>query len=292
MNAALPARTALRWRRLLTRALVIAAAIISVYLSILQIHIIITQPEHTGDWWLFQNARLRLDGHSMYVWGATDEWGDTYTYRYAPLFAYLMQPFVRLGFGIWRLMHIAAVLLLPWRLAIGMLLLYPFWFDVFHGNVMTFVAISGWLALAGSRWGTVAFFLLFLLVPRPLQLPLIAWVMWKRPEWRWPAIGIVIVYAILTLLTGEALTFIEALTRSGDNLGNPLNIGPSRWIGAWWAPVGFLLAGWLTWRGRLGLAGAAAMPYFLPFHALIVLLEFGDDGTPGRPSRADRSPRD
>jgi hypothetical protein len=50
------------------------------------------------------------------------------------------------------------------------------------------------------------------------------------------------------------------------------NVGPSRWLGAWWLLAGIPLAAWLTWRGRVGLASLAVSPYLLPYYLMFGVL--------------------
>ena len=226
------------------------------------------------DWWLFEQAADRIGTGTMYEWGAPAPYGlDAYEYRYSPSFAYLMAPVTWAGLAVWRVAHVAVLALLPWKLALLTLLLWPFWFDVAHGNVLTFVAVFGFLALRGSRWATVAYFALTLLVPRPLMIPLAAWILWRRPEWRVPVAGMVAVYGLLTLATGEGFAFLASLAHGGDMVAFDYNWGPSQFIGAWWMLVGVPLAAWLTYRDRVGWAALAISPYVLPYYLLVLLWE-------------------
>ena len=59
------------------------------------------------DWTQFDIATQRLDGESLYAWEARGSF--EYSYRYSPLFAYVMVPFVALGPTIWRLLHLAVL---------------------------------------------------------------------------------------------------------------------------------------------------------------------------------------
>ena len=226
---------------------------------------------HIFDWWLMEEAVERIGTGTMYAWSAGEP--HDYTYRYAPLLTYVMAPLVVLGLEVWRLLHVAALLLLPKWLAAVTLVAAPFWFDVAHGNFVTFAFVFGYLALQGSRWATVAYIVLALLVPRPLMLPLIAWILWKRPEWRLPTAGIVAVYSVLTLATGEGFTFLASLRDAGDMLAYDFNWGASRFIGLWWMLIGIPLGVWLTIKGRVGLAGLAVSPYLIPYYLLVLLWE-------------------
>lgn len=252
---------------------------------------IVLAPDHIDipfDWQTFTLATQRLDGSSLYAWEFRGSF--EYSYRYSPLFAYLMVPFVALGLTVWRLLHMAVLLLLPWKVALLTLLAWPFWEDVYHANVMTFAFVLGWLAFQGSRWATAGYLVLALLIPRPLMVPLVAWLLWKRPEWRVPALVMSIVFVGLTVATGEAGPFVGTLLRSDDMVEFARNFGPSRTMGLWWLIIGLPLGIWLTWKGRVGWASLALSPYLLPYHFLMGMLETARRGPNDRsPERGTRS---
>jgi hypothetical protein len=56
-------------------------------------------------------------------------------------------------------------------------------------------------------------------------------------------------------------------------MANPYAIGPAKLIGVLWVAIGIPLAVVLTRFRRLGLAGLAASPYWLPYYLLFLLLE-------------------
>jgi hypothetical protein len=134
-----------------------------------------------------------------------------------------------------------------------------------------FVA-AAW-ALEGSALGVGAFLGLTILVPRPLMLPLAAWLLWRHPRARVPFLVALGVHAIAAIATGWAPAWISALADSSAEIGSALNFGPSRLIGLWWIPLGATLAVFLAWRGRIGLASLAISPYWLPYYFLMPLLE-------------------
>jgi hypothetical protein len=220
------------------------------------------------DWWTFAEAAGRVGTGTLYEWGAASPGGEPYTYRYSPLFAVVMMPFTALGIEAWRLLHLFALALLPWRMTLITLAFAPFWYDVLHGNVLTFGFVLAFGALRGSRWATLAYFALCVLVPRPLMLPVAAWIIWQRREWRLPAVGFALVGLATLLYPG----FASALLRSG-NVASIDNIGPSALIGWAWVPIGVVLGVLLTWRGRVGLASLVVSPYILPYSGVMVLLE-------------------
>jgi hypothetical protein len=72
------------------------------------------------------------------------------------------------------------------------------------------------------------------------------------------------------------VTWLLSLRQTGQEFGSIIDIGPSLVLGAWWVPIGIILAVILTWRGRLGLASLAASPYWLPYYPAMLLLELAD----------------
>lgn len=236
--------------------------------------------EYVFDWWLFGEASSRIGTGRMYDWGMPGQFGDGYDYRYSPLFAYLITPFTWLGIGVWRALHVAALLLLPRRLALVALVAWPFWLDVANANVMAFAMVFGFLALRGSQGAMIVYLSLALLVPRPLYLPLLIWLAWRRPDWRLPMVGVAVAYGVLTLLTGEALPFLSSLTRGTELIGLDYNWGPSAFLGPAWLLFGVPLALWLTWRGSVGWAGLAISPHVLPYYLLVLLWEVRRPLTP------------
>jgi hypothetical protein len=202
------------------------------------------------------------------------DFAGPYAFRYSPLAAWLFGLLAPMGLTAWRLAHLAALAFLrDWRLIALVLISYPFWFDVETGNLLTFVAVSGVAALRGSRIGTGIYLALFLLVPRPLAVPLAAWLLWQRPEWRIPFAAMFVAQAAVVALLGLAGPWLGALLGSSSEFHADLNLGPTAVIGAWWLIIAIPLAAWLTLRGRLGLASVMASPYWLPYYFLMLLLE-------------------
>ena len=161
----------------------------------------------------------------------------------------------------------------------GMVLVsYPFFFDVSSGNLMVFVLLAGTWAIRGNRVAIAAYLLLAVLIPRPLTLPLAAWLLWKRPAWRLPAALVVLGVMASTAALGYGSAWADALTRSAGDVRNVFNLGPTGFIGPAWLLVGIPLGVWLTFRGRLGWASLAISPYLLPYYYLMLGLEVA----PGR----------
>jgi hypothetical protein len=240
-----------------------------------------------ADWSSFVEAGRRIEsGGSVYAVEAD------YAFRYSPLLAYLFAVLAPIGVLAWRLLHVVALGAMVatdrrlWPVAVLALVSWPFWFDVEAGNLITFVLVTGALALRGNPLGIGAFLTLSLLVPRPLMLPLLGWILWRHPNWRLPFAGMAVAVGMLTLLTGLAGTWLVALLASTDEIASVLNFGPSRLIGLAWIPVGLAAAAVLTWRGRLGLASLAASPYWFPYYFLVLVWEAARPFVPGRIDRA------
>lgn len=260
------------WRNALIAVVVGVVAAINLQLA-LSTFLALTPPARTFDWTTYLHAGSLAGSPALY---------DT-PYRWSPLLAWTLPAITALGLPLWRFLHVAALALLPRRLALLALLSYPFWYDVTAGNVMTLVVVVGAAALAGKRWGIAGFLVLAVLIPRPLMLPVVVWLLWKRPEWRLPFVGMVVFHGLAVLATGLGDEWVTSvLTASGEELTGFANVAPTRWIGAWWLLIAWPLAAWLTVKGRLGLASLAMQPYWLPYYLLVLLWELA----PVKPTRS------
>lgn len=255
--------------------LVLASAFVaipSVVLSVALVLVMFADTTLPYDWWQLREAVSRAGTASLYVWEeASPARHAAYEYRYSPLLAWSLTPVVDAGLWAWRLLHVATLAFLPWRLAVAALMFAPFWYDVLHGNVMTFVAISGYLALRGSSWGMSAFVAWSVLVPRPLMAPVLVWLLWKRRGFRMPAL----IGAAVGLATLSYPGFVAALM-SSSRVDSVDNLSPSAWIGWLWVPIGLVAGAWLTSRGRLGWAALACSPYVLPYYLVALVWELGE----------------
>ncbi|MGH2428482.1 MAG: hypothetical protein ACRDGV_06285 [Candidatus Limnocylindria bacterium] len=222
------------------------------------------------DWHHFVEASRRVTDGGLYDISAN------YGYRYSPVLAYGFALLVPLGDLGWRLLHVVAALALPnWPMRIVALASWPFWFDVEAGNLMIFVLLAAAWALQGNRFATVAFLALTIAIPRPLMLPIAVWLLWKRPEYRVPALAIFSVHAVAVLATGWGPEWVATLQHSGNEILSPNNLGPSRIVGMAWLIIALPLAAFLTWRGRIGFASLLASPYWLPYYGLMPIVELG-----------------
>jgi len=184
--------------------------------------------------------------------------------------------------------HVAVLAFLrDWRVIAIVLLAWPFWEDALNGGITTFAFVAAWAAIEGSSVGVAAFVLPAVLVPRPLMLPVLAWLAWHRPLARWLiALGAFGVVAV-SFATNQLGPWLQRLVEVGAP--PTFNLAPSAWIGGWWVLIGLPLAAWLTIRGRLGLASLAASPYLLVYYLGFALLELRNRGANVIWSRATES---
>ena len=213
--------------------------------------------QHGGDWAVLERAAREAGTPELY----TDR--NTGTFVWSPVAAYVLQAVVPMGFEWWRVVLIGSAMAMPtWPLRIGVLLSWPFWTDFTTGNLLTVIFLAAVWAWRGSRVGTAAFFALAVLIPRPLFIPMVLWIIWKRPGWRLPAVGMFTIHAVLVLWTGLGFEWIQTvLSTSAELQSIPLNLSPTRFLGYWWWVVGLPLGAWLFWRGHVGWAGLAISNY-------------------------------
>jgi hypothetical protein len=252
-------------------AAILALALANVWFTAWTIAELIAYPTPV-DWVVLTTAAHRIaDGVNPYGFA----FGDG-SLRWSPVVAWLFVPLASLGPVIWRLLHFTVLPLLPRGVAIIAVLSWPFWFDVATGNVMTFVFVAAFLALRGNRTAEVVTLALTILVPRPLMLPIAAWLLWKRRGlWRW-AVVLFVVHLLALIPIGWTVEWLTRLTEVAPaQIGIPFDVGPARLIGALWIPIGVVLAVVLTLRGRIGWASLVANPYWLPYYLFMPMLELG-----------------
>jgi hypothetical protein len=250
------------------RAAVVAVATANVVLAAITIYGFFVSASGY-DWSIYLEAGRRVFNGGLYAWEGV------YAWSYSPLLAYLFAAITPIGLLGWGLLHVAALAALRNRwLVLGVLASWPFWADLYNGNTMIFVFVAAVLALRRSPVGTSAYLLLSLLMPRPLMLPLLVWILWKQKPWRVRFALMIVVYGLLVLATGQAGAWIGALTNVGGAVAvSSRDVGPELLLGGWWLWLGAVLAIALTLRGRIGLASLAASPYWLPQYLLMALLE-------------------
>jgi hypothetical protein len=214
--------------------------------------------------------------------GGLYDTGGAYNFRYSPVAAFVFGALRGLDPLVWRMLHVAAALALPtWPMRILLIASWPFAFDLQLGNIMTFMLLAAAWALRGNRAAGLVFLAMALLAPRPLIVPIAAWLLWRQPGLRWPFVGMFAVHAVLVVLSGWGDEWLARLLTSTDEVGSAFNVGPTALIGLWWLVLGIPLGVWLFRRGKVGLAGLAISPYVLPYYLMTALLDL-----PGRQPEA------
>jgi hypothetical protein len=195
-------------------------------------------------------------------------------FRWHPLAAWF---FYLVGFGgpwVWRAAQLASLALLrDWRLIALALTSWPLWDAMFAANATLLVVTVGFAALSGSRWVSIIYLTMCALIPRPWMAPTALWLIWKRPDLRWPAVVIAMLGVGSAVAMGWADEWVGVLLTTGTELANPNNWSPTRIFGLAWLIVGLPLGAWLTWKGRIGLAGLVIAPYAFTHYYLALLWE-------------------
>ena len=194
---------------------------------------------------------------------------DTPGFVWSPLLAWFMAGVLAVGYWPWFAAHFAVLgLLRDWRLLALAGISWMLWVDAIAGNTFVFVFVAAVLACRGSRYGTWSYLVFCLLMPRPVQLPLLIWILWKRSEYRLGFAALATAHTALVLALGFAGPWLGNLAAQTSNF----NVGPAAFIGVGWLVVGVPLGAWLTWKGHVGWAGLAVSPYVLPAYWLMALL--------------------
>ena len=220
------------------------------------------------DWGVFEQLQQRLADGSLYV----HEPG--YNFVWSPAAAWILAyGAVPLGFYAWFVLHAVSLALLRDRLLITLAVCsLPLWIDAGLGNTVAFAFVAGVLALRGSRLGELAFLAFFVLIPRPVTLPLALWLLWRQPRTRLPFAAIAAVVVLTAIASGHALDWLGAVASlTAEHASGAANAGPTRLLGMWWMLVGVPLAIWLAAHRRFGLAGLAITPYLFPQYLLVAL---------------------
>lgn len=239
-----------------------------------------------GDWNIWLQVPSRLAELRLY-----DHSDPAYTWAWSPLAAWLIAVVVLpMGPMVWAALHLAAVpLLREWRLIAFVGLSYPFWMDTLMANTFAFSALTGYAALRGSRWAAVAYLVLLVLMPRPVQVPLAALLLWRDRSLWLPLAAIAAVGIVTTVGSGYTADWLRALVGLGAHYPSlEFNLSPTRILGPAWLIVGTPLGLWLTIRNHPGWAGLVLTPYLVPQYLLSLLWELGPAGSTGRTSTAPR----
>src|SRR5574338_427137 len=149
------------------------------------------------DWQTYGlNAARILTGQDIYA--------PPRPFTYSPVMAALLTPFV-LFYPVWAALHVAALALLRNRWMIAVVLVsWSFWTDLAAGNLFTFVVVAAVCAVRGERWAEWAYLAACLMMPRPVQLPLLLFLLWHRPHLRLGFMALFVVHTALVLASGQA----------------------------------------------------------------------------------------
>lgn len=230
--------------------------------------------ELSPDWMLWRALPEALAARDLYGVHA-----HTGPFVWSPVAAVAMQ-FAWPFYWPWLIAHFAVLpLLRDWRMVAFVLLSFGFWTSTWSGSPFIFIFVAAVLAYRGSRPAALVYIGLTLLIPRPLQLPLAAWLLWRMPEIRWPSALMFVVHAGFVLASGYALDWVATV---GAHTVTDGNYGPTRFFGPGLLIIGIPLGAWLLWRGRPGLSGLAMSPYWLPEYLMFALLDL----LPGRTAHA------
>lgn len=234
---------------------------------------LVAQGSVAFDWRQFVVAGERFWARSPDLYAVT----DLYSYRHSPVLAAMMPVIGLIGVTGIRIVTFACALALPtWPMRLLAIGSWPLAMDLQHGAFISVIVLAAAWALKGSRVGGIAFIVLALFSPRPLMVPIVVYLLWQQPWLRVPSAALFVVHGVAVLATGYADGWIGTiLAATPDGLDSPFNLSPSRFIGTAWAPIGTVLAAFLTWRGHPGIAALAINPYVLPHYLLFVLLELG-----------------
>jgi hypothetical protein len=256
---------ALRWSLLIAIGFLAA---VNVFMASLQIAEILLGSDAL-DWQTYVLAGERFWTGTLYE--QAESW---YGWRYSPLAAFPFVALAPLGETVWRVLLLASLLALPRRLIFLALASYPLWFAIHAGSLMVLVAVAAFWALRGRWWAVGAFLVLALLIPRPLMVPIVIWILWKEPRWRIPFGVLFLVHLGLVVASGYLDDWVQALiSTGGEEIGSVFNVAPSAIIGPAWLLLAIPLALWAFRARRPALAGLLIQPYWLPYYLLILLAD-------------------
>lgn len=221
------------------------------------------------DWNIYVAATERYPTGELY---ARAEWW--YGWRYSPVAVYAFLPVAPIGEAAWRLLLLAALFALPPPLPFLGLASYPFWFALHAGNIIVLVVVVAYWALRGRGWAIGIFLGLALLVPRPLMVPIVIWLLWKHPAWRWGFGVLFALHAVAVVATGYLPAWLATLARTTEQeVAGQYNVAPSALVGIWWMLAAVPLAIVAFRAQRPALSGLLLQPYWLPYYLLVVLAD-------------------
>lgn len=219
-------------------------------------------------------------------------------YRYSPLFAVLMEPLSSLPVPLvalgWRLTELAllaaSVRGLGWVGA--MIILNPLVvLDLSVANVSTLI-LAGMIAVV--RWPSARsitlYALLFILIPKPTLVPVLAWGLWRVKEARRPS-GLVLALGGATLLIPGFAGALLSGSRIFGLMQNLQSLPPVIVYAALFAAACLTVAS-TRWSRLLGIASVLATPYYFDYGWVPILLALVPAGgvSPRQPAPRSGSP--
>ena len=108
---------------------------------------------------------------------------------------------------------------------------------------------------------------------RPVQIPMALWLLWTRPDTRWPFALLALVTLAVAAGTGLLGPWLGALMGATSEIAAAYSIGPGAVFGNAWLLIGVPLATILAFRGWPATAGLALSPYLLPQYLALGLTE-------------------
>lgn len=259
-------RTSLNVRLVLVGTAIGLAAIVNVALMIAGVRALLFAPA-PADWVGFEAIAER-------VRQGLDPYADpAHAFRWSPLAAYALGPITDLGLPAWRLGSFLALLTLPRRILVLALATFPFWIDIALASNLTVSFVLAWHARTNAA-AALGFAAVAFLVPRPLYVPMLAWLWLRRGRLRLPLLVLMAVAVAGAWATGWIEEWIAVLLTTNDSeMNNTNNLAPSAAIGLWWAFVAWPLAFLAFRRGWVGLASILASPYWLAYYWIFPLLD-------------------
>lgn len=256
---------ALRWSLLAAIGLFAA---VNVVMASLQIAVMLIGSDAV-DWQIYIVASDRFWAGTLYQ--PAESW---YAWRYSPVAVFPFAALAPVGQTIWRVLLLASLVTLPRRVAFLALASYPLWFAIHAGSVIVLVVMAAYWALRGRWWAIGAFLILALLIPRPLMIPIVIWVLWKESGWRIAFVILFVVHAGLVAATGYLDDWVTMLLATGaQEIESVFNVAPSAIIGPAWVLVAIPLALWAFRTQRPALSGLLLQPYWLPYYLMILLAD-------------------
>jgi hypothetical protein len=193
--------------------------------------------------------------------------------RFSPLLAHFFALITPIGMIGWTLLSFALLAVLrDWRLIGLFLVSLPFWIDIVTGMTFLPVPILAIAALRGSFSASLAFVALAALIPRPMMLPILGWLLWQQPRLRVPAVLTVVGLTLGAFATGWGVEWVTDLVRVARSEDARPILQLAAFLGPFWVLL-MLLGGWLATRGRLGFAALAVSPYWNPSYFMLLMVE-------------------